>query len=130
MNAEQTLFDAYREWYRLAKAGNKAIGRRDWDFLLECQNITRSIQASIATLTQDVRNQWKQEKALSAAKDKKLREMISELMKVLESNQKLLRAVRVTASAEREKLLHAGRNLRRIQNSYAGASSSAWMSFS
>jgi len=130
MNAEQALFDAYREWYRLAKAGQKAIGRRDWGFLMESQNITRSIQASVSTLTQEVRSKWRQQNIDGSTKQKRLHELIFKLTETLESNKKLLGKVRTNLRCEQEKLDQAGRNLRRLQNSYATSRPPAWMSFS
>jgi hypothetical protein len=130
MSAEHALFNAYAEWRRLARAGHRAIGKRDWDFLLECQRVIRGIQPNISKLTREARNEWKQPKADSAAKEEKLRAIILELKGLLESNQKLLQACRSRALSEREKLEQAGRNLKRLQNSYVSARSPMWASFS
>ena len=76
MSAEETLFGAYREWHRLAKAAQKAIGKRDWGFLLECQAVIRRIQASITDLHREVSEEWKHSNADCAAKKKELNAMI------------------------------------------------------
>ena len=51
MSAEQALLDAYSEWRRLAVAGRKAIGLRDWNFFSECQEAVKKIQPLITNLT-------------------------------------------------------------------------------
>jgi hypothetical protein len=130
MSAEHALFNAYAEWRRLARAAHRAICKRDWTFLLECQRVIRGIQPNITKLTLEARNEWKQPKVDGAIKEEKLRAVISELKGLLGSNQKLLEACRNRALSEREKLEQAGRNLKRLQNSYVSARSSAWASFS
>jgi chromosome segregation ATPase len=130
MSAERALFDAYQKWHRLAKAGHKAICKRDWGFLHDCQNVVREIQPSIARLHEEVRREWKQSKTDYSSKEKKLRALISELKGLLESNQKLLHSVRSVMLAKREKLDQVGRNLRRLQTSYTSPRRSAWTSFS
>jgi hypothetical protein len=70
------------------------------------------------------------EKTDGGVKEERLRAVISELAGLVESNQKLLRTCRVQALSKRAKLEEAGRNLKRLQNSYVLARSSAWSSFS
>jgi hypothetical protein len=130
MSAELALFSAYREWHRLARAGQTAIHKRDWNFLLECQQVTRKIQIFIPNLTLQARNEWKERDLDSAAKENELRAVILELMKLLESNKKLLTVARKTALSRREKLEQAGQNLKRLRGSYVLERSSAWTSFS
>jgi signal transduction protein with GAF and PtsI domain len=134
MSAERALFDAYREWRRLARAGQKAIGRRDWNLLLECQTIVQKIQPAITGLRRQVRDEWQQSKVDCSLKQKELQALVLELKDLLESNRKLLLAVRAGAWAEalsrRQKLEQTGRNLKRLQNSYASAYPPAWSSFS
>jgi hypothetical protein len=130
MSAERALFDAYREWRRLAWAGHRAISKRDWKFLLECQYLVQSIQPSITNLYQQVREEWRQSNVDCAAKQKELRAIVFELKDLLESNQKMLRAARETALAKRQQIEQAGRNLKRLQNSYVATPAPAWTSFS
>jgi hypothetical protein len=130
MSAEQALFDAYREWRRLARAAQKAISRRDWKFFFECQNIIQKNQPFISDLTEEVRKEWKRQKVSCAAKEKELCKMISDLMRMLESNQQLLQTMRAAAMAKREELEQAGRNLKRLQDSYVLTRTPAWTSFS
>jgi hypothetical protein len=130
MNAEQALFDAYREWRRLAWAIRKAISKRDWGFLLECQNIIRQIQPSITNLRQQALEEWRRKKLDGAAKEKELLAVVLELKDLLESNKKLLHTARITALARRQKLELAERNLKRLRASYTSARPPAWTSFS
>lgn len=130
MSAERALFDAWREWRRLTRAGQKAISKRDWPFLLECQGAVRRIQSSLANLYQEAHDEWRQSNTDCAAKKKELRVIALELKDLLESNQKLLHAARAEALSRREKLEQAGRNLQRLQNSYSSARPPAWTSFS
>ena len=130
MSAEQALFDAYREWHRLAKAAHRAIYKRDWTFLLECQRVSQGIQPLISNLTREARKEWRRQKADGDVKEERLREVISEVAGLLESNQKLLLSCRTRALSKREELERAGRNLKRLQSSYVLARSSAWNSFS
>jgi hypothetical protein len=130
MSAEQALFDAYREWHRLARAAHQAIYKRDWKFLLECQRVSRGIQPLISNLTREARKEWRLQKSNGEVKEAKLRTVISELFGLLESNQKLLQTCQARALSKREELERAGRNLKRLQRSYVLARSSAWTSFS
>jgi hypothetical protein len=130
MSAERALFDAYREWRRLAVAGQKAIGRRDWGLLLQCQTIVRKLQPSLAGLQQQAREEWRQSHADCALKEKELQAMILELRDLVESNRKLLLAARAVAVSRRQKLEQIGRNLKRLQNSYAAIYPSPRTSFS
>ena len=133
MSAEQALFDAYQEWYRLARAVQKAIHKRDWNFLLECQKVVRTIRSSISNLTREARTEWRQ-KADRAAKEKALNSVILNLMEQLESNKKLLQATRekglAAHTARRATLEKTAQNLKRIHSSYAMRRPSAWTSFS
>jgi hypothetical protein len=130
MSAERALFSAYREWHRLARAGHNAIHKRDWNFLQECQQLIRKIQSFIPNLTLQARNEWKEQKLDSALKENELRAVIIELMELLESNKQLLCLARENALSRRAKLEQAGRNLKRLQNSYVLAHPSEWTSFS
>ncbi len=130
MSAEQALFDAYRQWRRLARAGSLAIQKRDWPFLMECHGAVRCLQPSISRLRQQVREQWRQSPTDCSIKEKELNGLILETMEILASNKKLLQAARGVARSEWEKLQQAGRNLRRLRDSYNRPRSSRWSSFS
>jgi hypothetical protein len=130
MSAERALLGAYREWYRLAKAGQNAIQKRDWEFLSQCQQITGKIQSFIPNLAREARNEWKARKLDSVAKENELRVVILDLMKLLESNKRLLCKAQAAALGRREKIEQAGRNLKRLQSSYVLARPPGWTSLS
>ncbi|HEV2454236.1 MAG TPA: hypothetical protein VGY98_08245 [Verrucomicrobiae bacterium] len=121
MSAERSLFEAYREWQRLAKACQKAISLRNWDFLLQCQGAIKELQPSIAVATLKVRDEWNLSRADRTAEETRLRATILELMALLEANKKLLHDSREMALTKRKELDLAGQNLRRIQISYGSA---------
>jgi hypothetical protein len=130
MSAEQSLLDAYSEWHRLAEAEGRAIRRRDWNFLQECQQALKKIQPLIIQLTVAARSEWKNSGADCAAREKIIRAAVWELIGLGRRNKMLLQAAREAAQAKREELEQAGRNLRRLQLSYVSARPAAWTSFS
>jgi hypothetical protein len=130
MSAEKALFDAYAEWRRLARAGNKAIRLRQWRFLLECQKVVQKLQPLIVRLTREARGEWKQSGRDLAAREKKLQRVVLELIELVESNKSMLKVAREAAKSERKQLEQASQNLKRLQQSYAVACPTAWSSFS
>jgi len=130
MTSNQALLDACREWHRLARAANTAICRRDWKFLLECQCRTKKIHRFVSNLAQNRPHEQRRPEGEVSAGQKQLHTVVRELAALLESNKKLLQAARAAALLEREKLAQSGRNLKRLQNSYASGAPPAWTSFS
>jgi hypothetical protein len=130
MSAEKALFDAYAEWRRLAKAGNKAIRLRNWRFLLESQIIVQKLQPQIIRLTRAARSEWQQSGTDLAAREKKLQRIVLELIELVESNKSMLKAAREAAKSERKQLEQATQNLKRLQQSYVVVRPAAWTSFS
>jgi hypothetical protein len=130
MSAEQALLDAYREWHRLAIAAGKAIGKRDWNLLLECQHAARKFQPLVGRLTPEARREWKQSGMDGVAREKHLRGVVSELISRLELNRELLQTARAAALLKRGQLEQAAWNLKRLQCSYARSRENAWTSFS
>jgi hypothetical protein len=130
MSAEQALFDAYREWRRITVAAGRAIQRRNWEFLRECQDFIQKLQPQISRLTLSARREWGQSRAGAAAKEAKIREVITELMELGERNQEWLKAASAAAQIERERLELAGHNLKRVQQSYTITRPVGWTSFS
>lgn len=130
MSAERALFDAYREWRRLAHACRKAISQSNWPFLFQCQSAIRDIQKFTSVAILEARDEWKRCNADCQAKENELRVIILEVKELVEANKKLLQAARAKALSKREHLERAGRNLRRIQGSYGAAHLPAWTSFS
>jgi len=130
MSAEQALLDAYSEWHRLAEAAGRAIRRRDWNFLLECQQALKKHQPLITRLTREARDEWKQPGADFAAGEKTVRAVILELIESGRRNKMLLQAAREAARMKCEQLELAGRNLKRLKLSYVSGRPPGWTSFS
>lgn len=130
MNAEKTLLATYQEWHRLAEAEGRAIHRRNWDFLLECQNVVKKLQPTITQLTREAAVEWKQSGANLLEKKNKIRAVVAELIALGQRNQSQLIAMRAAAKAEREQLEQARQNLKRLHQSYGVAHPAAWTSFS
>jgi hypothetical protein len=130
MNAEQALLDACSEWRRLALAGRKAIGRRDWNLFSECHAAVKKIQPLVTNLSGKWRDESGQSPEHFVANEKKIRLVVSELIELTRHNQQLLDRARKTALARREELAQAARNLKRLQLSYVSARPAAWTSFS
>jgi uncharacterized protein (DUF58 family) len=130
MSAEQALLNAYSEWRRLTEAEGKAIRQRDWNFLLECQSLLKKFQPLITQLTFAARSEWKNSGADFLTKENKFHVIVSELIELGQRNKALLQTARRAAQAKREELEQAGRNLKRLQFSYASARAPAWTSFS
>jgi hypothetical protein len=130
MSAEKALFEAYGEWRRLAVASGKAIRQRKWKLLLECQKITRDLQPLIVRLRREAQREWKESGADLATKEKKVHQMVLELIETVESNKSMLEAAREAADFERKQLAQASQNLKRLQQSYATARPPTWRSIS
>jgi hypothetical protein len=130
MSAEGALLEAYAEWRRLARAGNKAIRLRRWRFLLECQAAAQKLQPLITRLAREARSEWRQAGADLAAKEKKISRVVLELIEAVESNKSLLQAALEAAKSERQQLEQASLNLKRLQKSYVSVRRPGWTSFS
>jgi hypothetical protein len=130
MRAEEALLDAYREWRRLTLAGARAISLRNWAFLRDSHEIIQRLQPQVVRLTREARAEWQRSGADPAAREKKLRATVAELMELGRANRALLRTALQAARCERGQLEQAGQNLKRLQQSYAITRPAAWTSFS
>jgi hypothetical protein len=130
MTAESALLEAYAEWRRLAGAANQAIGSRNWPFVLECHRVIEQLQPRIAQLTCQASGEWRHPGKACPTGNEKIRIAVLELIKLVESNNSLLNSVRKRVSSNYQQQQQAGRNLKRLQNSYAAVHRPAWFSFS
>jgi len=130
MNAYHDLQHSYREWQRLAEAEGEAIRAGNWMLVFDCQNALRQLQPRIVRQTEAARGEWAQLGLDASAKEFELDEIIHSLIEIESRNNSLINARRCLAEAELAKLEQASLTLRRIQRSYAPASSAAWSSFS
>src|ERR1700743_2394963 len=108
MNAEKTLREAYAEWHRLAEAGGRAIRRRDWNFLLDCQQVVQNLQPVITRLLPAARAEWKQAGGGGGVREKETQAIVLGLTRLGEHTRSQLAAARAAARAEREQLDRAG----------------------
>ena len=128
--AESALLDAYTEWHRLAVAAKLAIRSRNWPFVLECQGVIEKLQPRITQLTREAAREWSRSGTGYPAGKKKIQVAVLELIKLVESNKSMLNSVRERAQSEYQQRQQAGRNLKRIQQSYAAVYRPASSSFS
>jgi len=130
MNAETALVEAYQEWRRLAETEGDAVRTANWGLLAASQRALGHLRDRITTLTADTRREWAQFGSDVSAKEKNFRAIISELLQLERQNSTLLAGMQKNVKSHIDKLDQTGRNLRRIQRSYAPARQAAWTSFS
>lgn len=130
MNAEQAMFEAYREWHRLAKAEKEAICTSNWGLLTAFQKALENIYGRISELSAAARDEWAKSGVDSAAKEQLLDATVHELLVLGRSNQALLNAATEAAQARLTQLNEAGRNVQRLKHSYGFPPPTAWSSFS
>jgi len=117
MNVERDLLDAYREWRRIAIAEGRAIQMRDWRLVLDCQEFIKNLQPKIAALTVEASEEWNNNRR--PPPHAVIRSLVLELIAINRRNQELLETIRSRASNHLDQLAQTGRNLKRLQRSYA-----------
>jgi Rad3-related DNA helicase len=130
MKAESALLDAYTEWRRLAAAASYAIRSRNWAFVQECHGVIEQLQPRITQLTREAAGEWHQSGMDCPDGREKIRLAVLELNKLVESNKSMINSVRERISSEYQERQQAGRNLKRLQKSYAMVHRQTWSSFS
>ena len=118
MSAEHELLRAYREWRRLAEAETKAIQTRNWHLLTDCHLAIRDYQTHIAGLTELARTEWQRAGFNWEKKSQALRALIADLMNLTRRNHDLLQQMLAIASDQLGQLGEAGKNLKRLRQSY------------
>jgi len=124
MSAENELLLAYREWHRLALAEAKAIRTRNWDLLADCQLAIKDFQGMVSQLTIQARQEWAGAGCNLAEKEQHVHVFVNDLIEITRQNQTLLQAAKTAARERLEQLGDAGRNLKSLQRSYGGLTSS------
>jgi hypothetical protein len=124
------LQQAYREWRRLAEAEGKAIRAGDWGLVADCQRALNQLQPVITQLNQRLPEEGQSPASQCAAARHNSRATVLELIALQTQNLAALQQRRERLSAHVQRLLLTGRNLRRIQRSYATAAPAAWNSYS
>ena len=130
MTAESALLDAYTEWRRLAAAAGYAIRSRNWPFVQECHGVIEQLQPRITQLTREAASEWRQSGMDCADGREKIRLAVLELINLVECNKSMINSVREDVSSEYQEQQQAGRNLKRLQKSYATVQRQTWSTFS
>jgi hypothetical protein len=130
MMAESALLDAYTEWRRLVAAASYAIRSRNWAFVQECHGVIERLQPRITQLTHEAASEWRQSEMDCPAGQEKIRLAVLELIELVEANKSMINSVRERGTLEYQQRQQAGRNLKRLQKSYATVHRQTWSSLS
>jgi len=115
----------YLEVFRPA-SGIQSRGRFG---LKKCQAAKANLQGQILKQTDEARNE-DSAGGNRAAFDKQIRSVINELIYLETRNGEFIAGQRAIARAEFEAMERCGRNVSRIQKSYAPAGATAWETYS
>jgi hypothetical protein len=118
MNATRDLTEAYQEWRRLAEAEGEAIRACNWGLVSACQKALQNLQARITRLSPMARNEWAKLGPRGAAEERTMQAAIRELIPLQRRNQTLIHAICEATRTKLEDLRRAGRNLKKLRNSY------------
>jgi hypothetical protein len=130
MRAESALLDAYTEWRRLAAAAGYAIRSRNWSFVQECYGVIERLQPQITQLTLEATSEWHRSGISCPEGREKIRLAVLELIKLVESNKSMINSVRERVTSDYQERQQAGRNLKRLQKSYAMVQRQTWSTLS
>lgn len=130
MTADATLFEAYKDWQKLAEEEGEAIRARDWPRVSDCQKRLSALQSRIIRLTSLAHQEWQQMGLERAAKDRELQKVVLGLIELEKQNSESLAAVKGAAREKLDELDFARQNLKRVQRSYSPAYPAVWNSFS
>ena len=97
MKAEDNLWQAYREWHRLACAEAQAIETRNWDFLADCQLASKNFPALVSQLTRQARTEWSRAGDNLAAKERPIQGFVHQLIETTRQNQTRLQLAKTVA---------------------------------
>jgi hypothetical protein len=130
MIARQNLMAAYDSWEEATQHEGAAIQAGNWHRVRECQETKRQLQSRIIQLTEAANAECAQAGLNPRMFEPDLRRAVNSLIALETRNATLLAEQRRAAELEYAGLDHAGRNLRRLQKSYAPAPNAMWQSYS
>ncbi len=130
LNAERDLFEACREWRRLAEAEGEAIRTRNWGLCSACQNALQLLRERITALLLTVRAEWARPNGDGAARQQTFDDTLRRLIELERRNQTLLQSLREAARLKIQQLNEAKIKLKRLRRSYGFAHAPARQSFS
>ena len=123
MTHETALFEAYKNWRRLAELEGDGIRASDWKLVTDCQNRLAALQTRLVRLTNDAREEWRRTGADLAQKQETLRQTVSGLMELEMENSASLSAAKEITRVQLNQLDGARQNLKRVERTYSSVGS-------
>jgi hypothetical protein len=130
LNAERDLFEACREWRRLAEAEGEAIRTGNWGLCAACQKSLQHLRARMSALMPAVRTEWRQSGAARAARMQAYDDTVHQLIKLERRNHTLIQAVRAATHNKLQQLNQTRIKLKQLRQAYGFAHGPAVHSFS
>ena len=130
MNAENELFQHYRQWAALSEAEFEAIRNRAWLRLHECQEKKKLLQAEIERATGAARQEWQRAGLAADVWAERCRPVVEQLISQELKNAEALQARQQEAGQQQQELQQAGLHLRQIHRAYVPGPVPVWNSYS
>jgi hypothetical protein len=116
------LMELYADWRKLSADECEGLEQQNWGRVAEAQSRKKILQDGISVLFKTC--------TVEQRRSAQIKEILSELIKSEQANQRLLEKFRNTAEKERGNLGGIARTLRRIQGSYGQQPQTVWHSYS
>jgi hypothetical protein len=129
VNTERDLFEACREWRRLAEAEGEAIRTGNWGLCAACQKSLQHLRERMSALLPAVRAEWRQARD-RAARMQAFDDTVYQLLKLERRNHTLVQAVRAATHNKLQQINQTKIKLRRLRQAYGFAHGPAEHSFS
>jgi len=130
MNPERDLFEACREWRRLAEAEGEAIRTGNWGFCAACQKSLQHLRERMSALMPAVRAEWRQAGGDYAARMQAFDDTVHQLIKLERRNHTLVKFVRAATHAKLQQFNQTLIKLKQLRQAYGFAHGPAVHSFS
>jgi hypothetical protein len=130
LKAEHDLFEACREWRRLAEAEGEAIRTGNWGLCAACQKSLQHLRERMSALMPAVRAVWRQAGDDRATRMQTFDDTLRELIKLEHRNHTLVQAVRAATHTKLQQLNQAKIKLKQLRQAYGFASRPMANSFS
>jgi len=129
VNTERDLFEACREWRRLAEAEGEAIRTGNWGLCAACQKSLQHLRERMSALLPAVRAEWRQAQDRTA-RMQAFDDTVYQLLKLERRNHTLVQAVRAATHNKLQQINQTKIKLRRLRQAYGFAHGPAVHSFS
>jgi ketosteroid isomerase-like protein len=130
LKAEHDLFEACREWRRLAEAEGEAIRTGNWGLCAACQKALQNLRERMTALLPGVRAEWAQPGGDHAARQQQFDDTLRQLIQLQRRNHTLVQAVRAATHAKIQQLNQARIKLKQLRRSYGFTCGPALNAFS